>query len=100
MFDKKITMVFEWKHSTDDYYEDDFGHECHTLNSEHKIDIFDVDGIIKASKIYRDILESNADDPPYREVKFIKAWFTESKEPIPKHYLEHYYEEEEQCETN
>jgi hypothetical protein len=30
-YDEPITVVIIHKHCNDEYYEDDYGHECHTI---------------------------------------------------------------------
>lgn len=76
---EKMTLIVKHTRRVDDYYEDDDGRECHTMDSTSFIDFVEVpfrDAGMRAEEIG----ESNADNPPYDEYEVLCAFDAETKQ--------------------
>ena len=88
----KIRIIYKHTHSTDEYYEDDYGHEHHTLRGVTTLEMEDVfckDGALQLMREkLKEIGESNADNPPYDEYQVLVTYDVLTKEILPAHWTE------------
>lgn len=78
---EKITFVCKELTQHDSYYEDDNGHEHHTLEGNTKIVFYTIDWS-EATKFYNEYYERNAYNPPYDTYKISLAYDEDTKEEI------------------
>jgi len=77
-----IVRKFEGK---DSYDEDDNGNETHSIEGVPKIDFVDC-GPENLQKKAKEILEANADNPPYDYYHIIAVYDIDTMEIIPTNY--------------
>jgi hypothetical protein len=81
-------------HGHDDWFEDDNGHECHSIDGDWIINFVECEDLESAKKKVDEIAEANADNPPYDRYDFVFAYEKDSKKIVPRGYLYTRSEEE------
>lgn len=93
---QKFRIIYTALEQVDDYYEDDYGRECHSLKGAVEVRFMDVynkqSAVLETGKAIQDIYESNASNPPYDVYKVVLVYDMCTKEVFPIRYFENAFE--------
>jgi hypothetical protein len=83
-----ITLVVKSFHGDDHYWEEDrgegsYGYEHHSIRGKTTISLVECKDPADANKKYEEIMDRNADNPPYDKYDVVLAYWTISREHIP-----------------
>jgi hypothetical protein len=98
---QKFRIIYTALEQVDDYYEDDYGNECHSLTGSVEVrfmDIYEkVNAVKETGRAIENIYEMNASNPPYDSYKVVLVYDMCTKEVFPIRYFEsatEYYDDE------
>lgn len=82
--DKTLEIYYIASTGHDCYDEDEQGRELHTITRTNTLRIITCKDFKDAKRQYNEIMEANADNPPYDIYKVLCICYKKSKEILPK----------------